>query len=657
MVKYLVCLYGLAVAVNTSAADTDLFNLELEELMNIKVKAASLFEESRMKAAASIDKINSSDWERWGARANSDALQSISSVQAYPTFFGGSAVAIRGYAQSLSARGIATLIDGVPVNEFIFGSAQYERERIGLGVVDSIELIKGPGSTLYGTDAFHGSVQFNTFYSDSEQGRVTAQLGSYDYRSVSAKISENLSENLTVNLAADHRQQGIWEWRYNNLVSAQPDERDNHYESNSINLKLHNLVSDDWHYNFQLHHNQFNGAGFVGGGGANGYQQDDLSSSNNQFDLADLVVEHHLSDAMKLGVRSVHWEVERNDRFEVRSGPKEYDHQIIKNQLQIYTSFERDSGSRLLVGLETSQQNIEYAYFSQFKQDGSLISRSKQLESGATRRINSIYSQGRWITPLSWLEIEAGFRSDDYSEFGRQNSPRFALIFPYDSNHVFKLIYGNAFRAPVSAEIYGSASIRGSRDIQPEELNSYEAVWMVAQEHSVYQITLFRNHWSNGIVSTSIVDPVYSSAFSNIGSNSSEGVEVAYKINIGKFLMQVDVARVVSENEISKLNYEAFPRWSGHVELSREINNKHNLNMRWGYSADWKVNSLTIANNLPAKSSVDFSYQYKMAENMNLLLTLKDAFNRLNYTPSVWGNPDGERLPERQLEAQLRFNF
>ena len=657
MVRYLVCLYGLAAAVNTYATDASLLNLELEELMNIKVKAASLFEESRMKAAASIDKINSNEWESWGTRTNSEALQSISSVQAYPTFFGGSALAIRGYAQSLSVRGIATLIDGVPINEFIFGSAQYERERIGLGVVDSIELIKGPGSTLYGTDAFHGSMQFNTFYSDIDQARVAAQVGSFDYRNLSTKVSETISDNLIVNLAADHRQQGVWEWPYLNQNTGLQSERDNRYENNSVNLKLHNLSGEEWHYNLQLHHNQFNGSGFVGGGGTNGYLQNDVSSSQHQFDMADLVVEHQLSNAINLGVRAVRWAMERHDHFEVRSGPKEYDHQIDKNQLQIYTSFERESGSRLLVGLETSEQHIAHAYFSQFTLAGDLLSRNAQLESGATRQINSVYAQGRWVTPYPWLEIEAGFRSDDYSEFGRQNSPRFALIFPYSANQVFKLIYGNAFRAPVSAEIYGSASIRGSRDIKPEEIDSYEAVWMATRNNSAYQLTLFRNRWTNGIVSTPIVDPVFSSAFRNIGSNSSEGIEAAYKLSLGNFLMQLDLAHVKSKNEMSHLNYEAFPRWSGHLALSREINNKHELRVRWGYSADWKANSLSSAATLPAKSSVDFSYQYKIERNMTLLLGVKDVFNRSNYTPSVWGSPEGERLPERQFEAQMQYNF
>lgn len=657
MWRYFICAYGLVLATAASADARELYNLELEELMNIKVKAASLFEESRMQAAASIDKINSKEWESWGARTNANALESIASLQAYPTFFGGSALAIRGYAQSLSARGIATLIDGVPVNEFIFGSAQYERERISLGVVDSIEIIKGPGSTLYGTDAFHGSVQFNSFYNDAEQIQFATQLGSFDYRQASVKFSEKLNDDLIVNLAADHRQQGSWMWQYNNLISLQTDNRDNHYETNSINLKLHNRASDDWHYMVQLHHNQFSGAGFVGGGGTNGYQQHDLSSSNNQFDMADAKLEHTLNDNVKIGARAVHWQVERHDMFEVRSGPKKYDHDIDKNQLQIYTSIERDSGSRLLLGLETSQQHIEQADFSQFNRDGSLISRTAQLESGATRRINSFYSQGRWITPFSWLQVEAGFRSDNYSEFGRQNSPRLALIFPYDDDHVFKLIYGNAFRAPVSAETYGSASIRGSLDIKPEEINSYEAVWMVAQEKSAYQITLFRNDWKNGIVSAPIVDPVYSSAFSNIGSNNSRGIEAAYKVELEKVLLQVDLAHVNSENEMSGLNYEAFPHWSGHVQVSREINAQHNFNVRWGYSFKWKANSLATAKKLPAKSSLDIAYQYKINHHAHFLVTLKDALNRLNYSPSLWGNPDGERLPERQLETQLQINF
>jgi len=658
MFKRIISIGALAFAMNASAGtdNTDYLNLSLNDLMKVKVKAASLFEESRVEAAASIDKITAKDWEQWSARTNADAFQSIPSIHVYPSFFGSSAIAIRGYAQNLSARGIATLIDGIPVNEFIFGSAQYERERISLGVVDSIEIIKGPGSTLYGSDAFHGSLQFNSFYSDKTQSSVNAQTGSFDYRQANTKLSHVFTDQMIVNVAADHREQGVWNWPYINRNTNLPDSRANQYETDSVNVKIHNTAQDDWHYQVQWHYNKFDGDGFVAGG-FTGYFDKDNSASKNNFNLWDGLLEHNIAENIKLGVRANQWQVERHNLYEVKSGRKGNDHEISKDSFNIFSSYENETGSRLLVGLEQSEQVIDRADFNQFTQSGVQISSNKQLEDGAVRKIKSIYSQGRWVTPLSGLELEAGLRSDNYAEFGRQNSPRLAFIYSYDEQHTAKLIYGNAFRAPVTAEVFGSAAIRGSPSIKPETLDSYEAIWMVTHKKTAYQITAFYNHWQNGIITVPIVDPVYQLEFKNIGENHSQGIELAYKVEFNDILLQADIVRVNSRNDTNEIDFNAFPVWSAHMTIGKELNKAQTINLRFSDDFDWAASTSNNAKNLPANVRVDLAYAYKVNNNIQLSTTLSNLFDRKNYVPSLWGNPEGERLMGRVLDVNIRIMF
>lgn len=98
-------------------------DMSFEELTEISV--ASLFSESRLEASSSVSLIKESEWQSNGARRTNEIMMYQTSAVPY-TFLGGSNVfAIRGYSNRLSARGVATLLDGVPLNTFSFGTAQY----------------------------------------------------------------------------------------------------------------------------------------------------------------------------------------------------------------------------------------------------------------------------------------------------------------------------------------------------------------------------------------------------------------------------------------------------------------------------------------------------------------------------------------------------
>ena len=139
-----------------SPAERALFDLSFEELMQVSAYSASFFEHDLLTVGSSVSVIERADWERKGARRTLDAIAQEPAVMLLPSINGLNVIAIRGYGGAESARGIATLIDGVPMNGPNFGTGQYVVQNVSLGVLDRIEVIRGPGSALYGSDAFHG---------------------------------------------------------------------------------------------------------------------------------------------------------------------------------------------------------------------------------------------------------------------------------------------------------------------------------------------------------------------------------------------------------------------------------------------------------------------------------------------------------------------
>ena len=179
-------LFAIAVAsANTNAEDRDIFQLPLRELLEVKVSVASLFEESLLDVASSVSVVQHDEWERRGARRVGDALESAPSVVSIPTWGGADAIAIRGYATELSVRGVANSLDGVPLNSYTYATSFYDKPVINLKLLDRIELIRGPGSTLYGSDAFHGALSYQTHTSKNDLTEFNSEVGAPSYASSS----------------------------------------------------------------------------------------------------------------------------------------------------------------------------------------------------------------------------------------------------------------------------------------------------------------------------------------------------------------------------------------------------------------------------------------------------------------------------------------
>ncbi|AWB68771.1 hypothetical protein C2869_21265 [Saccharobesus litoralis] len=641
-------------------SELDLFELSLEQLIDIPVSSASLFAESRISAAASVEKINEEEWLRWGARRNTDALLRTPSIQAYPTFFGGHAIAVRGYAQLLSVRGLATLIDGVPVNDMIFGSAQYNSEHTTLGVVDSIELVKGPGSTLYGTDAFHGTLQFNTYYRQKNEVKLGAQLASPDYQQANLKWSQEIPNVGWLNLSADSRNSEKWRWHYTNLNDNLLTARQTQYQAQSFNLKLHNAATQKLSYKISYHHNNMLGDEFVGGGHTFGYQQNDISMADQSINLWQASSQYQMTDASQIGIKTYLWNNKRLNSFEIGTGIFLQDHQLKTHSAQAFWQYQDQNRNRLYVGVENYQQKIAKSHTHIIDQQGQRQNTIEQAEQGATRKINSVFAQGRWVTPISPLSIELGIRLDDYQAFGNQTTPRLGAIYQIENNKTVKALYSTAFRAAVSLEQFGSTAIKGSQNIKPEEIETYELIWLhQLNDHLAYQVSYFHSHWQDGIISTAIDnDPVFSTQFQNSGENSSQGLEAAVKVKLDDWLLDLKSSYVASQNDITHINYVMFPKWMLNMGLSYQINQHSAIHANWTFKDQWQANQSENSQSLASYNRLDMAYYWQWRSDISFNLSVINLLNKTQYIPSVLGYPEGEIEPiTRQLNLSLQWQY
>jgi iron complex outermembrane receptor protein len=180
LVPGLVAALALAATAAAQQAD-DLSELSLEELMNTEVTSVSRKAEPRSAAADAIYVITEEEIERSGVRTLADALRLAPGLQVARIDANKWAVGVRGFASRL-ARSVLVLIDGRSVYNPLFAGTYWEVQDTLLEDIDRIEIIRGPGGTLWGANAFNGVINIVTKSARETQGGYTLAGGGSEER-------------------------------------------------------------------------------------------------------------------------------------------------------------------------------------------------------------------------------------------------------------------------------------------------------------------------------------------------------------------------------------------------------------------------------------------------------------------------------------------
>ena len=139
----------------------DLTSLSLEELMNIEVTLASRKEEPLFDTAAAIFVLTRDDIHRSGATSIPEALRLVPGVQVARLGASRWAVSARGFNDRFAQK-LLVLIDGRSVYSAQFSGVNWEIRDAMLEDIDRIEVIRGPGATLWGANAMNGIINIVT---------------------------------------------------------------------------------------------------------------------------------------------------------------------------------------------------------------------------------------------------------------------------------------------------------------------------------------------------------------------------------------------------------------------------------------------------------------------------------------------------------------
>lgn len=145
----------------------------LEDLMKIEVTSVSKRPEALLDAATSVYVITSEEIRRSGATTLPEVLRLAPNLEVAQVSASGYAISARGF-NNTAANKLLVLIDGRSIYTPLFGGVFWDAQDVLLEDVERIEIISGPGSTLWGVNAVNGVINVITRSAKDTQGTIAA---------------------------------------------------------------------------------------------------------------------------------------------------------------------------------------------------------------------------------------------------------------------------------------------------------------------------------------------------------------------------------------------------------------------------------------------------------------------------------------------------
>jgi iron complex outermembrane receptor protein len=464
----------------TGAARADLTALPLEDLLASEIIAASKFPQQAREAPSAVTVIGAREIREHGWRTLGEALMSVR----------GTVVTNDRAYHYLGPRGllrpsdynthVLLLVDGVRVNDNIYHQSPIGMEfPLDLELVERIEFVPGPGSSIHGNNAFLGVVNVVTRSGARLDGaEASVELGSLGQRR--ARVAAGGAEagrDWLVSLSHTRRDGDDFVFpelaAYNNGEARGVDsESDTHayarLAAGDLNLSAY----------WARRHKQNPTAPFMG---LVGDPRAALEDRNGHLALSyDLALAAGLSVNLLADYGDYRF---RNDTPGDRTAPEVAD---------LY----RDTAVGRWLTLQTRvtdgrDPEHKWVYGLDWLQDLERTQRGVDMDTGevyidvASRGHQaSLYAQDEWRVAPGWL-VNLGARYDHHSSFGGALSPRLGLIQRVSPRTTLKYLLGSAYRAPNAFELYYDDSLSGTStqlsnpDLRPERIRTLE----LAVEH------------------------------------------------------------------------------------------------------------------------------------------------------------------------------
>ncbi len=445
---------------------------------------------------------------------------------------------------------VLLLVDGLRAGSVTAGTPTWEY--IPLEQIDHIEIVRGPASSLYGSDAIGGVIQIFTKRGDGPlQPFFEAGYGTYNTSALTAGVSGG-QEGWRYSFQISDKRSDSFSAINNPKNSAYNPDKDGYQATSSSGslayspakgheIGISYLYSDGW--------NRIDAGGPYSTPASDDYKQKETIYSVGVYSrnkLTDI-----WTSTLRIGQSS-------DDSRNLDNGQLSSSFRSTQTQFQWQNDIKLPLGTALL-GVERVEQHVASSY----------------TYAVNDRSINSILAG--WTGHLGDHSLQLNLRQDDNSQFGNKTTGMAGYGYQFSSNWRGALSWGTAFKAPTFNDLYYPADAYGdvsNPNLKPETSENREASLHYETATQQASVTYYRNEVKD-LIQWAPIDPAYVTTYgwtpTNISRATLSGWTLAYTGKFGdyKFSGNLDLQDPKDDVLHKTLIYRA--RETGKLAVSRDF--------------------------------------------------------------------------------------
>lgn len=497
--------------------------MSLEELMKVQVTSTSRRAEDQNLAAGVVTIISSQEMQQYGARHLRDVLDRVVGTQilgSHQDYH--SKTSMRGFNSSHHEGHVLVLLNGRPVRQATDGGLNSDFYLgFPLNIIDHIEIVRGPGSVIYGTNAVTGVINIITKDASSAVTETQVDLGYGSFGRGQVELStlvgdEDYSLNIGVNyINADGDSIG-------GITDIDGTVGDYEWGQDSKNAIVNGSYKG-FTFNGMIMDNQ-------------------LGSSNSafQFPSTEIDLRRYFIDIGYLHPINDDWDVSLNYTFQKDSAIWQISETNGLNESNarsdmIETIVRGKVGEDLNLLFGGSYNNVKSGFI-------------KGLPASETN-YKGLYAQADYMLSDK-QKIIAGVQWNKPDGIDGDISPRAGFIQGLGDNTWLKLLYSQAFRSPTFVETSLDApNLKGVPTLDPEKVETYDVQLIHQTGHAYYALALYHSKLENLIIRVPGADPLVDpTTHENEGYVTFQGIELEAKYEVNEDLSLIGNASY-QENE------------------------------------------------------------------------------------------------------------
>ena len=535
------CCYALFFTTESKAESLGLFEMTLDELLHLKVTTPSKSLQTLSDTPGIITTYSAQEILLFGGTDLGEVLSRLPGFEEFPSLINGrNIVTIRADQPIINNNHVLFLLNGVPLNRESYTGGIWNEAiltTIPLDSIQQLEVIRGPGSPLYGTNAFAGVVNIMTKSAMQLKNQLTVGVGKYG------------SETIKMNLAGTFDR---WQW--------------------TTAMSWHQ--TDGWPFKMNgVSGNQFEDDVFSASPGviatlANGaFSANAFWGKSKQFTIRGTPDEPEAgkteNEKYLLGVN-----------YEIRLTPD----WSLKTHLS-YVGGRTDHnvssavpGQLLAIEYKTDDSRLELTGSRVFDDDSSLLlGASIDYFTGSTPPPIVILDNwhnyllgfyGQYEVYLADTKLILGAQYNKAQHSYHSLVPRFGLIHHFNEVFGVKFLYARAFRSPYEIErkiniTIPTLSLKGDENLKPEYVTTWDLQLFYAVSHWNFSGTLFRNEQED-LITREKIGP-RELRFANKGELTIEGIELEGKYTHENWFFSGSITAQQNEDGQGQEDYTLQP--------------------------------------------------------------------------------------------------